>query len=93
MSNPFSALGLSPEATVDEIKEAWRGLASIHHPDRGGDAAEFHRLRQAYQQALAEAEAPKSCPTCHGRKYNLIQQGWSSVKLICGTCQGSGEVA
>lgn len=93
MSNPFAALGLPPDATASAVKEAWRGLASVHHPDHGGDAAEFHRLRQAYQEALALAEAPKPCPTCHGRKYNLIQQGWASVKLVCGTCHGSGELS
>jgi curved DNA-binding protein CbpA len=31
-------------------------LARRHHPDAGGDPAEFKRLRQAYEQALAHLE-------------------------------------
>lgn len=92
MSNPFSALGLSPEATVDEIKEAWRGLASIHHPDRGGDAAEFDRLRQAYKEALALVEEPQPCPTCRGRSKMRVQHGWTYVDMPCEVCNGEGEI-
>lgn len=38
-----------PPYTVTEVKKAWRGLCRIHHPDRGGDEEEFHRVTHAYK--------------------------------------------
>jgi DnaJ-domain-containing protein 1 len=33
-----------------EIKQAYRSLASLHHPDKGGDSKRFIAVRQAYEQ-------------------------------------------
>lgn len=48
----FSVLGLDQKATRAEIKQRYRSLAKQHHPDRGGDAAEFQRIRDAAQTLL-----------------------------------------
>jgi hypothetical protein len=53
----FDVLGLTAEATVDEIKAAYRRLAMERHPDRGGDEKEFVELQAAYEEALALAGA------------------------------------
>ena len=39
MSNPYTVLGVSPNATDDEIKEADRQLAKKYHPDINPDKA------------------------------------------------------
>jgi len=44
----YQTLGVPKNATPDEIKKAYRKLASQHHPDRGGDTAEFQKIQQAY---------------------------------------------
>lgn len=41
--------GLDEDADQREIKVRYKELASVHHPDRGGDAKEFIRLREAYE--------------------------------------------
>lgn len=87
----FETMGLAPTATPDEVKQAWRQLAGVHHPDKGGDAAEFSRLRKAYQEALAHASAPKPCIRCAGTGQVRHGSGWSSINLVCPECEGSGE--
>ena len=45
----YSTLGLAKTATPDEIKKAYRKLASKHHPDKGGDTATFQKVEEAYR--------------------------------------------
>lgn len=34
VADPYSVLGLAPEATLEEIRQAWRALVRENHPDR-----------------------------------------------------------
>ena len=34
--------------SAEEIKKAYRNLAMKHHPDRGGDEAQFKQIQEAY---------------------------------------------
>ena len=49
----YQVLGLPPEATAAQIKAAYRRLVAETHPDRGGKAADFIRIRAAYEILLA----------------------------------------
>lgn len=42
-------LGLKQNASTKQIRIAYRRLAAQHHPDRGGDADQFRRVREAYE--------------------------------------------
>ena len=44
----YNTLGVSKDATQDEIKKAYRKLASQHHPDKGGDKVKFQEIQGAY---------------------------------------------
>ena len=44
----YNTLGVAKNATPDEIKKAYRKLASQHHPDKGGDKAKFQDIQAAY---------------------------------------------
>ena len=44
-------LDVEPEASPEEIQAAYRMLAKETHPDMGGDAGAFDRVRKAYEQA------------------------------------------
>ncbi len=45
----YDDLDISPTATPDEIKRAYRQKANEHHPDKGGNAAEFARAARAWE--------------------------------------------
>lgn len=52
MENPYHILGVSPTATTDEIKKAYRLLAMRHHPDRSahsGSEMRFNAIKTAYE--------------------------------------------
>jgi DnaJ-domain-containing protein 1 len=62
----FEVLGLSPAATVEEVREAYRTKIKQNHPDRVQDMAppirslaeaETKKLNVAYQEALSAARA------------------------------------
>lgn len=56
MIDYYTVLGLDKTASADEIKKAFRTLASRHHPDKGGDTAKFQELQQAYGVLGDEAQ-------------------------------------
>jgi DnaJ-class molecular chaperone len=55
MPDHYATLGVAQTATADEIKRAFRRLASQHHPDKGGDTQKFQEIQAAYD-TLGDAQ-------------------------------------
>ena len=52
MENLYNVLGVSPSASTDEIKKAYRVLAMRHHPDRNDhplSESRFNAINKAYE--------------------------------------------
>lgn len=49
MSDYYNILGVSKDASVDDIKNAYKKLARINHPDKGGDKDRFQKIQEAYE--------------------------------------------
>jgi hypothetical protein len=46
--DPFLLLGVAHDASLDDVKSAFRKKALEHHPDRGGTAEAFMAIKRAY---------------------------------------------
>ncbi len=53
-NNWWEILKVKKESSEKEIQNAYKSMARIHHPDMGGDAEQFKKLRKAYDEALGE---------------------------------------
>jgi hypothetical protein len=47
------ALGLEPGVNADKVREAYRKLSAIHHPDRGGDHGRMSEINTAYDMLMS----------------------------------------
>jgi curved DNA-binding protein len=52
----YQILGVGRSASEEEIKRAYRRLASQHHPDKGGDKERFQEIEEAYR-VLSNAQS------------------------------------
>ena len=64
MSDHYTTLGVPRTASPDDIKRAYRKLASQHHPDKGGNVQTFQQIEEAYRilsdpQSRAQYDNPQ----------------------------------
>jgi curved DNA-binding protein len=46
--NYYDILGISPDASQDQIKKAYKELVKKNHPDKGGNSEQFKLINDAY---------------------------------------------
>jgi molecular chaperone DnaJ len=83
MNDPYQILGVTRNATEEEIKKAYRNLSRKYHPDANinnpnKDAAEakFKEVQQAYQQVMKEKTEGYSTQGSYG---NSNSSGWGNT--------------
>jgi hypothetical protein len=57
--DPFRVLSVSYEASLEDVRGAFRRLARETHPDRGGSADAFHVVREAFGVLSADLEGER----------------------------------
>lgn len=88
MTDHYATLGVSRTATADEIKRAFRKLASQHHPDKGGDTATFQKIQGAYD-TLGDA-AKRAAYDNPPAQHNFSNFGGAQFNDIFGQMFGGG---
>ena len=66
MDDPYKVLGVSPDATDEEIKQAYRRLAKKYHPDRNPDDKEAARKMQEVNAAYEQIKNPDKAQSSGG---------------------------
>ena len=56
--DPRTILGVGPDASMEEIHEAYRAKSKKYHPDMGGDDWAFRMVVRAYEVLKTTAETP-----------------------------------
>ena len=79
-TDPFAVLGVSRDATLDEVRTARRKLAAEFHPDHGGDPVRMGEINIAFEAVVAEITVGSPAPASSapsqpsgGRRYLGVQ--------------------
>lgn len=78
--DPWDILNISKNATMEEVKTAFRSAAMRTHPDRGGDMNEFRLVNEAFNKI----KSGNIVPIVHGPKTKLINLPLSISQQING---------
>ncbi len=99
MNDPYSVLGVSPSATDEEVKKAYRDLAKKYHPDKYinsplADVAseKMKEINEAYDKILEERKRAKS----QGQNYASYHQnrsGYAHIRAMINSGDFSGAEA
>jgi len=94
MADYYATLGVSKNASQDEIKKAFRKLAHQYHPDKsGGDEKKFKEVNEAYQ-VLSDTEKraryDQTGQDFHSQGQSGGGQGFGGFGGFGGFSQGNG---
>jgi len=48
----FEILGVKADAKREDVRNAFRALSLVHHPDRGGKDEDFKKINEAFREGM-----------------------------------------
>lgn len=75
ITDPYKVLGVSPDASDDEIKQAYRRLAKKYHPDLNPGDEEAARRMQEVNAAYEQIKNPEKQTSSSGGTYGYDPYG------------------
>lgn len=52
----WEVLGVKADASREDVRNAFRALSLVHHPDRGGKDEDFKRLNETFREGMKAAK-------------------------------------
>ena len=85
MKDPYSVLGVSPDASDEEIKTAYRRLAKQYHPDLNPGDEEAARRMNEVNAAYEQIKNPQPEQQSYGPNpgYGQSRSGCGGRSAIC----------
>ena len=88
VTNPYEVLGISPSASNDEVKKAYRELSRKYHPDSYVDnplaelaEEKFKEVQEAYDQIMKQRENGGYSYQTGGQSYSSANSSQETVEL------------
>lgn len=88
VTNPYEVLGISPNASNDEVKKAYRELSRKYHPDSYVDnplaelaEEKFKEVQEAYEQIMKQRENGGYSYQTGGQSYSSASSSQETVEL------------
>lgn len=85
MNDPYKTLGVSPQATDDEVKAAYRELAKKYHPDNYVDnplsdlaTEKMKEINEAYDEVVRQRRSGSGSSRSSGGSYQGNSSGYQS---------------
>jgi hypothetical protein len=88
-STPYEVLGVSPTATDDELRRAYRLLLRQTHPDVGGSASKFHAVQIAWERI----GSPESRAAYDRRRFGESEQGPTTDAYAAPSARGTATTS
>jgi DnaJ-class molecular chaperone len=97
LTEAINHLGLALPTSEQAVKTAYRRLAHIHHPDKGGNPDKFQLIKDARESLTTEhkphlTEVNTEDATTDGTPLSDLGKGigFNKNACICNTCNGKG---
>lgn len=99
MIDPYAVLGLTPAATLVQVRDAYRRAAMRHHPDReGGDIEKFQAAKAAFE-LIESGKAIVTPPATPAGDISAMTLDYINLRAahpdqngVCSTCSGARKV-
>lgn len=89
MKNYYNILGISKDASKDEIKKNFRKLAMENHPDKGGSKEKFQEIQEAYE-VLGNEDKKREYDECRSPGMSKFEFFFNMHQNNNGQSQGQG---
>lgn len=78
----YEVLGVSKEASIEEIKKAYKSKAKEYHPDKGGDEEMFKEVSEAYEHLSDPDKKAKYDMFGHRGNGRSQHYGFSTQRMV-----------